>query len=82
MNTHYPTPRDIGLSVPPNLIPSRYCEGFEHALKGGQLRRAEHLRRSFRFGFRAAKLYLRFYRRQHGIIEFPVRWRFRLTSYW
>ena len=82
MNIHYPKPQDVGLSIPPDLVPSRYCDGFEHALKGGQLRRADHLRRSFRAGFRAAKLYLRFYRRQHGIIDFPVRWRFRLTTRW
>ena len=82
MSPYYPTPHDIGLSIPPDLIPSRYCDGFAYALKGGQLRRAEHLRRSFRSGFRAAKLFLRFYRRQQGIIEFPVRWRFRLTSRW
>jgi len=80
MKTHYPTPQDIGLSIPPDLIPSRYCAGFHHALKGGQINQAEHLRRSFRAGFRAAKLYLRSYRRQHGVIEFPARWHFRNTA--
>lgn len=55
----YPTPRDIGLKIPPSLRETRFNAGFEHALKGGHLTQVEYFRRSFRLGFRAAKLYLR-----------------------
>ena len=56
--------------------------GFEHALKGGHLTEAEYFRRSFRLGFRAAKLYLREVRRRRGILDFPMRARIRLRSVW
>ena len=76
----YPSPRDIGLRLPSEFRSDRYCAGFEHALKGGHLTEAEFLRLSFRMGFRAAKRYLRELRRQQGIIEFPLRARFRMTA--
>lgn len=78
----YPTPRDIGLKVPPHLRESRFNAGFEHGLKGGHLTEAEYFRRSFRLGFRTAKLYLREVRRQRGILDFPMRARFRLRALW
>ncbi len=82
-HTHtYPTPRDIGLKVPPDIRENRFNAGFEHALKGGQLTEVEYFRRSFRLGFRAAKLYLRQVRRQRGILDFPMRARFRLRAVW
>lgn len=77
----YPTPREIGVAIPPHLVPERFCAGFEHALKGGQLDRVEYFRRSFRLGFREAKLYLRELRRRRGVIELPRR-RLRLASRW
>jgi len=82
MICHYPTPRDLGLRIPATLRPERFRRGFEHALKGGQLSEVEYFRRSFRLGFRAAKLYLREVRRQRGILEFPFRARCRLKSLW
>jgi hypothetical protein len=81
MGMHYPTPQEIGIRIPADLLPDRFCAGFQHALSGGQIDRAEHLRRSFRAGYRAAKLYLRAYRRQRGILEFPARWRFRSKAH-
>ena len=78
----YPTPRDIGLKIPPDIRENRFNAGFEHALKGGQLTEVEYFRRSFRLGFRAAKLYLRQVRRQRGILDFPLRARIRLRAVW
>lgn len=82
MAHRYPTPGEIGLKIPLHLVADRFSAGFDHALKGGQLDQVEYFRRSFRLGFRAAKLYLREVRRQQGVLEFPVRYRFRLSSYW
>ena len=69
----YPTPRDIGMKIPPDLRERRFNAGFEHALKGGHLTEVEYFRRSFRLGFRAAKLYLREVRRHRGVMDFPMR---------
>jgi hypothetical protein len=82
MLASYPKPRDIGLKLPPELIEHRFNAGFEHALKGGHLTQVEYFRRSFRLGFRSAKLYLREVRRQRGILEFPLRGRIRLRAIW
>jgi hypothetical protein len=76
----YPTPRDVGLSLPPDLRKDRFNAGFAHGVRGGQLDHVEYFRRSFRLGFRAAKLYLREVRRRHGIVEFPLRARVRLRA--
>lgn len=78
----YPTPRQAGVKIPPHLLADRFCAGFQHALTGGQLDHVEYFRRSFRLGFRAAKLYLREVRRHRGILQFPARYRFRLTAHW
>ena len=82
MNYVYPTPRDIGLNVPPDLRENRFNAGFKRALKGGHLTQVEYFRRSFRLGFRAAKLYLREVRRKQGILQFPMRAKMRLTTCW
>ena len=82
MKHSYPTPQDIGLRIPPDLRESRFNAGFEHALKGGHLTEVEYFRRSFRLGYRAAKLYLRELRRRQGILDFPMRARFRLKAIW
>lgn len=79
MENVYPKPQDVGIRIPPNLQKDRYCAGFEHGLKGGQLDRVEYMKQSFREGFRAAKLYLREIRRSRGILEFPARWRVRMS---
>lgn len=78
----YPTPGEIGLQIPPHLIADRFSAGFDHGLKGGQLDHIEYFRRSFRLGFRAAKLYLREVRRQRGILQFPMRYRVRWVHRW
>ncbi len=67
-----PTPEDAGVKIPPDLREDRFCAGFEHALKGGQLSSAECFRRSFRLGDRAAKLYLCQLHKQQGILSFPI----------
>ena len=78
MNYQYPTPRDLGLKIPPSLYEDRFNCGFLHALKGGQLDEVEYFRLSFRMGYRAAKLYLRDMRRERGIIDFPLRVKFKI----
>ncbi|HEY5682048.1 MAG TPA: hypothetical protein VIR61_00040 [Sulfuricaulis sp.] len=78
----YPTPRNIGLRAPACLREARFNAGFEHALKGGHLTEVEYFRRSFRLGFRAAKLYLREVRRSRGLLDFPMRTRFRIRALW
>jgi len=82
MLASYPTPRQIGLTIPVDFIERRFNAGFAHALKGGHLTEVEYFRRSFRLGFRAAKLYLREVRRGQGILEFPFRARVRLRTVW
>ena len=74
----YPKPEDVGIKIPPGLQHDRYCDGFEHGLKGGHLDRVEYLKQSFREGFRASMLYLRELRRSRGILQFPTRWRVRM----
>ena len=73
MRPHYPTPYELGIRIPTHLRQDRFSQGFEHALKGGQLNRVEYLKLSFREGFRVAKLYLREVRRHQGVIEFPFK---------
>jgi hypothetical protein len=80
MDHIYPTPQQAGVRIPSHLIKDRFCAGFQHALKGGQLHEVEYMRLSFREGFRAAKLYLRQVRRSRGIIEFPVRYQVRMKA--
>lgn len=80
MDDIYPTPQQAGIRIPSHLKKDRFCAGFHHGLKGGQLDEVEYMRLSFREGFRAAKLYLRQVRRSRGIIDFPVRWRMRMKA--
>ncbi len=82
MRHGYPTPRDIGLKIPRDMWEGRFEEGFRRALKGGHLTEIEYFRRSFRLGFRAAKLYLREVRRHRGILDFPMRGRIQLRTLW
>jgi len=80
MRREYPTPSEAGISIPP-LVREQLCNaGFRHGLKGGSLDRAEYLRFSFRMGVRAAKLYLRHVRRARDIIDFPQRWKIRVSA--
>jgi hypothetical protein len=68
----YPAPRDVGIRIPGSLIEARFVQGFRHALAGGQLCAVEHLRLSFREGFRAGKCYARELRRARGVLDFPM----------
>jgi len=79
MDYSYPKPEDVGIRIPRTLQPERFCAGFEHGLKGGQLDRTEFMKQSFREGFRASRMYLRELRRSRGILQFPARWRMRLS---
>ncbi len=82
MQATYPTPKQIGVKLPADLIEHRFNAGFDHALKGGHLTQVQYFRRSFRLGFRCAKLYLRNVRRRRGIVEFLIRGRIRLCAIW
>jgi hypothetical protein len=79
MDNAYPSPMEVGIRIPPTLKQDRFCAGFRHGLKGGQLDRVEYMKLSFREGFRASKLYLRELRRSRGILECPARWRLRMS---
>lgn len=78
MISNYPDPQELGLEIPPQLHVDCFCNGFQHALVGGNLDRSQHFRLSFREGYRAAKLYLRELRRKRGIINFPLQGKIRM----
>lgn len=80
MHYWYPEPEEVGIEIPRHLIEDRFRRGFRHALKGGQITRVEQLRRSYREGFRAGKLYCRAVRRARGIVDFPMRARVRVRA--
>ena len=82
MSFNYPNPQHLGIKIPPSLRAGRFSRGFEHALRGGQLDNVDYFRLSFRMGYRTAKLYLREVRRQRGILDFPMRARFRQKAIW
>lgn len=72
-------PCEVGINWGRRFRQDRYQAGFDHALLGGRLDHVEYLRLSFRAGFRAAKLYARELRRRHGVLDFPMRTKFKLT---
>ncbi|MBI3563389.1 MAG: hypothetical protein HY080_16920 [Gammaproteobacteria bacterium] len=74
----YPSPEEVGVRVPTHLKQQDFYRGFEWALRGKQITQAEHLRLSFRSGYRAGKLYLNQLRRAQGIIPFPMKAQLRL----
>jgi len=80
MNYLYPEPQEVGVKIPRYLRRERFCLGFRHALTGGQISQVEHLRLSFREGFRAGKLHLRELRRAQGIINFPLQGKMKLKA--
>lgn len=77
----YPEPQDVGVAIPAHLIGDRFRAGFLHALQGGNLLKAEHLKLSFREGFRAGKLYLRELRRLGGVVNFPKLGKLKFSSF-
>lgn len=82
MTHSYPNLQELGLKIPATLRADRFSRGFEHALRGGHLDNVEYFRLSFRMGYRTAKLYLREVRRRRGILDFPMRARFRQKATW
>lgn len=82
MRYTYPAPQELGLKIPPTLRAERFSRGFDHALRGGQLDKVEYFRLSYRMSYRTAKLYLREVRRRRGILDFPMRVRFRQKAIW
>lgn len=79
MKHAYPKPEDVGIKVPLYLNRERFHKGFSHALHGRQLTRCEHLKLSFREGYRAGKLFLREVRKRENIIEFPFKGHVRMS---
>ena len=73
MKHSYPQPEDVGIKIPMYLIKDRFRQGFSHALHGRQITQCEHLKLSFREGYRAGKLFLRELRKESNIIEFPMK---------
>lgn len=73
MKHSYPQPEDVGIKIPLYLTRERFCQGFSHALHGRQLTQSEHLKLSFREGYRAGKLFLIGLRKKMNIIEFPFK---------
>ena len=80
MAARYPTPQDVGIKIPNRLIEKRFCSGFQHALQGKQITRTEHLRLSFREGYRAGKLYIREQRNTQGVLTFPFKAQVRMRA--
>jgi len=73
MKHSYPQPEDVGIKIPMYLIKDRFRQGFSHALHGRQITQCEHLKLSFREGYRAGKLFLKELRKESNIIEFPFK---------
>lgn len=69
----YPTIDDLGIKVPAGLNEELFRQGFNHSIRGGHLTQREHFKKSFRFGFREGRLYLDRYRKENGIIAFPMK---------
>ena len=70
----------LNVETPAGLIAERYQAGFQHSISGGQISKTEHFKKSFRLGFRAGRLYLKEARKSQGIIEFPMKARFKNTA--
>ena len=74
-----PKPCEMDINWGRRFRQDRYQAGFDHGMRGGRLDRVEYFRLSFRAGFRAAKRYARELRRRHGVQDFPMRAKFKLT---
>jgi len=75
MSDKYPSPDELGVKVPPHVVRASFYAGFQHALAGGQLCKLEHLKLSFREGYRAGKLVIRARRGESGVVDFPLQGR-------
>jgi len=70
---HYPTIDEVGVKVPAGCIDELFRAGWDHSIRGGNLTEREHLKKSFRYGFREARLYLNEVRRARGVVPFPMK---------
>ncbi len=70
-------PQDFGIEVPKTLIEEDFNAGFEYGMERNIL---TNFKLSFRMGFRTAKLVLKEVRRQRGILQFPMKAKFKLTA--
>jgi len=77
-----PTPRELGVKIPPDVREERFNAGFTHALGGGRLDELEHFRYSFRVGFRTGQRYLQRCRRSRGVVDFPFLGRIKVKALW
>ncbi len=73
MTDNYPTLEDANISIPYGVKEDLFREGWDHSIRGGNLTEKEHFKKSFRYGFRTAKLYLNEVRKSEGIIPFPMK---------
>ena len=80
MKHRYPTPQEVGIAPPKSLKHDLFNAGFDHAMRGGNLTHRDHLKLSFRQGFRAAKLYLRELRKTQGVYQFPLQGKIRMKT--
>lgn len=74
-----PTPSEVGVVVPMHVDMNLYNEGFQHGLVSNKLLKREHLKASFREGFRAAKLYIRQQYQNKNINVLPLKARLKFT---
>ena len=69
-------PEDFGITIPTDLIESRFREGFADGMTSNTLSK---FKKSYREGFRAAKLLCKELRKQQGVLTFPMKARVKFT---
>lgn len=62
-------PEDYGIRVPQDLDEQMFRDGFAHGMRSNAL---TNFKKSFREGFRAAKLLCKELRKQQGVFTFPM----------
>ena len=67
-------PQDFGIDIPNTLKEEDFCAGFEHGMQSNTLTK---FKMSYRMGFRTAKLLLRELRKQQGVLQFPMKAKFK-----
>lgn len=70
-------PQDFGIKTPSTLIEEDFNAGFEYGMENNVL---NHFKLSFRMGFRTAKLLLKEIRRHRGILQFPMKAKFKMKA--
>ena len=70
-------PQDFGIKIPANLVKEDFVAGFEHGIKSNTLTK---FKLSYRMGFRTAKLLLIELRKQQGVLQFPMKAKFKLKA--